>query len=430
MLTIDNLRVIDESHVPDTLTPGRQVLDMLHRLNGQPVDLSHQLIIRAIANNDCFEIDTYPYNSSCYVNRLTLLNTVFPYLESLGLDAGSDALRLNYEPPAERVTGQPAPTYDTDAIQRAWQGVNHPDTPSATTPPDVPEGFEATDDPHTFRVAEEEIQAEEERVNQSMEDEAQEDAQQQEENAVEEQPETIPQIPASQDIEENTTRFQGAPWFNAIRLVDVTVAGAGGIGSYLIYALSRLKVNHILIYDPDTVEDGNMSGQLYRGDDTGTFKTDAIQNIVRSFSGYYSFNAIHARFNNSTPAPDILFCGFDNMDSRKMAFIKWKEKAINSNDPGKCLFVDGRMNAESFQVFCITGDSTYRMRQYEEKWLFSDEEADEGYCSYKQTSHMGMMIGGYMASLLVNFVCRREGLVRNLPFFTEFNGTTLQTRIK
>ena len=67
------------------------------------------------------------------------------------------------------------------------------------------------------------------------------------------------------------------------------------------------------------------------------------------------------------------------------------------------------------------------MKEYEEKWLFSDEEAEETVCSYKQTSHCACMIASMMVNLFTNFIANLcEPLVeRDVPFLTYYDAPTM-----
>ena len=84
-----------------------------------------------------------------------------------------------------------------------------------------------------------------------------------------------------------------------------------------------------------------------------------------------------------------------------------------------------RLAAEEFQIFCIRGDDEYNINRYSSKFLFSDSEADETICSYKQTSFCANMVASYMANLFVNFCANEVGAYRELPFFTTYNAETM-----
>ena len=239
-----------------------------------------------------------------------------------------------------------------------------------------------------------------------------------------------PPIPTNSTTEiiQTTSRFSSAIWFEKIQQQHVILAGVGGIGSYVAFLLSRMKPRSITIYDPDTVETVNMAGQLYGVKDIGLSKVSAINNKMIAVSSYYSTYAYDRRFTNTDISGDIMICGFDNMEARKTFFISWLNHVwgLPEEDRSKCLFIDGRLNAEEFQVLCITGDNNYAIHNYRENWLFDDSDVEEAVCSYKQTSYMANMIGSVMTNLFVNFCANMCDPImpRDVPFLTRYDGTT------
>ena len=239
----------------------------------------------------------------------------------------------------------------------------------------------------------------------------------------------IPENSQSILVSETTSRFSGAAWYENIQSKVITLAGVGGIGSYVAFLLSRLAPYRIVIYDNDTVEAANMSGQLYGRNDIGESKAYSIARFMSMYSDYYGTAAVNSRFSDTTSPTNIMICGFDNMEARKLFFYKWKDYVDNQTDINKkkCLFIDGRLAAESLQIFCITGDDVFNQERYRKEFLFSDEEADETICSYKQTSFMAAMIGALIVNLFVNF-CANECdplIPRDLPFYTEYTAETM-----
>lgn len=229
-------------------------------------------------------------------------------------------------------------------------------------------------------------------------------------------------------ISEETSRFNSAIWFNKTRKQDVTIAGLGGIGSYVVFMLSRLDVNTMTLYDPDKVERVNLSGQLYNSNQIGDYKVDAAANMIANYSNYYSFVAKHEKLDENSMISKVTICGFDNMKARKDAFRNWTNfvARLPEEERGECLFIDGRLAAEEFQVFCIKGDDTDGERRYE-PYLFSDSQAAPTVCSYKQTTFMANMIGSIIVNLFINFVANQCNplIDRDLPFYTEYNAETM-----
>lgn len=249
------------------------------------------------------------------------------------------------------------------------------------------------------------------------------------EQLVEEAHNEIPKNSGSLLIDESTSRFSSAIWYEAIQKKTIVLAGIGGIGSYIGFLLARMKPASMFIYDPDIVETVNMSGQLYSRQDVGTPKVTALSRMISNYSDFNSVFAIPERFEASSGASDIMICGFDNMAARSIFFNKWLNHVRNKpeEERSNCLFIDGRLAAEEFQVLCIKGDDEYNINRYSKEFLFSDAQADETICSYKQTTFMANMIGSVIVNLFVNFVANQCNplIDRDLPFYTTYSAETM-----
>ena len=231
-------------------------------------------------------------------------------------------------------------------------------------------------------------------------------------------------------ISEYTSRFSGAAWFDQILQERVVVAGIGGIGSYVSYLMSRLNVGSLWLYDDDKVEAGNLSGQLFQNSNIGQSKVSSARRINESFSSYYKTNDVNRKYTYASTVEPNMICGFDNMEARRTFFGVWKSlmEDLPLDRRKNYLYIDARLAAEELQVFCFRGDDTYHIEEYEKKWLFSDSEADETQCSYKQTSHMANMIGSIIVNLFVNNSYNKcEGILfpRPVPFLTIYDASLM-----
>lgn len=183
------------------------------------------------------------------------------------------------------------------------------------------------------------------------------------------------------------------------------------------------------VYDPDRVEAVNMSGQLYNINDIGERKVNAINRMIKSYSLYYGMSYLCERYDYNSLANKIMICGFDNMEARTTFFNKWLSyvNSLPEDERNECLFIDGRLAAEEFQVFCIKGDDEFNINRYKDEFLFSDEEAEETICSYKQTTFMANMIASVMVNLFVNFIANqcKPIIDRDVPFYTSYSAETM-----
>lgn len=227
--------------------------------------------------------------------------------------------------------------------------------------------------------------------------------------------------------DDTMSRFSGAMWFNAIQLSTVVLAGLGGIGSYVLFCLSRMKPKQIFLYDDDVVELANLSGQLYSAPMVGKRKVDAMAELARDFSCYYGVQAVPQKFTKDTPAGDIMICGFDNMQARKDFFEAWVKHLVNHPTPERCVFIDGRLNMEEFQVFCMRGNDTYSIEKYHKEYLFEDYQAESLQCSMKQTTYCANMIGSVIVNLFTNFIANQlKPLIdRDVPFKTYYDASMM-----
>lgn len=245
----------------------------------------------------------------------------------------------------------------------------------------------------------------------------------------------LPENSKSIEVLDNTSRFSGASWFEAIQKKKAIIAGLGGIGSYICFLLSRMQPAALYLFDDDVVEAVNMSGQLYCNADIGKSKVDAMADMMAQYASFHNIFAFRSKYTAECDTADIMICGFDNMGARKLFFDKWYAHVLAKEtieEKKQCLFIDGRLSAEYFQVFAITGDDALSQDNYHNNELFSDAEADETVCSYKQTTYMANMIGSVIVNVFTNFVANEVAgaPIRELPYLTTYDGNSMKFQVE
>lgn len=230
-------------------------------------------------------------------------------------------------------------------------------------------------------------------------------------------------------IDESTTRFSGAEWFNEIQKARIIIAGIGGIGSNVAFQLARMVPANLTLYDDDNVEMVNMAGQLFSSNDIGEAKVSAIANMIYNYTSMRQVLAIKDKFTSDKEPGDIMICGFDNMRARRTFFNSWRNHISDKSEEerSKCLYLDGRLSMDTLQILCIRGDDQYNIERYEREFLFADHEADTTICSMKQTTYLACMIGSLMVNLFTNFIANTLNpvLPYDLPFFTEYDAQNM-----
>lgn len=208
-------------------------------------------------------------------------------------------------------------------------------------------------------------------------------------------------------ITETQQRFKDLSWFDPD--YEITIGGAGGIGSWTAFLLGRIGYT-LYIYDYDIIERHNLGGQLFSLDQVGQAKVNALAENIEKFSENSNVQAINDKLDENSLITDICFSCFDNMKARKTMFEKWKASETRK------VFIDGRMSAELFQIYIVIPG---REEEYE-KSLFEDSEVEEQPCTMKATSHCASTIAGLMTAAFTNYVANeKEGVVfRAIPFYS------------
>lgn len=229
----------------------------------------------------------------------------------------------------------------------------------------------------------------------------------------------------NRDVKSQYGRVKGASWFPLLFKRDIMVLGQGGIGSWTSLLLSRIGCN-LHLYDMDTYESHNMTGQVVGKDGIGKNKAVAMKSVILDMSPDAEIEC-YGKYEDSSPANDIMICGFDNMTARKISFNNWKTLVEEFRICGEgsekfCFFQDGRLLAEQLQVFNIPGDRVDLIEEYEKEHLFDDSEVQEAECTFKQTSHCAAMIASHMVGFLTNWVSNVEAgkVFRQVPFYYEY----------
>ena len=215
-------------------------------------------------------------------------------------------------------------------------------------------------------------------------------------------------------MERENLRFQGLDWYSQDNAPVVVVGGAGGIGSWLSFFLARANFN-VILSDFDTVEEHNIGGQLFKRNQIGRYKAEAVGRNVSEFSTN-TISIQIVKITEETATHEFMFSAFDNMDARRAMFKVWTRSWNSMNRP---IFIDGRLNAEQFQIFCVTPENA---DEYERIHLFNDSEVEDAPCSAQQTTHTAAMIAGHMVGFFTNHITNinLRDEVREIPFMYEY----------
>ncbi len=202
----------------------------------------------------------------------------------------------------------------------------------------------------------------------------------------------------------NYGRFKNLPWFDTMSQSTILVGGAGGIGSWVTLFLARIGCNVITV-DMDIVGEENLAGQTYGKEDIGVAKVEALQNVVLRLCGEDTVQGVNEEVTQEggywsarLPICDVVVVGFDNLEARRLVYEEWKKNGKETS-----LFIDGRLTAESGQVFLLEKSSSEEVYKGYEATYFSPEERTELPCTMKATTHCGAFIGSIIVSQATNW---------------------------
>ena len=185
--------------------------------------------------------------------------------------------------------------------------------------------------------------------------------------------------------------------------LEVTIIGAGAVGSFTCLTLAKMGVTDITIFDGDTVEEHNLPNQWYKPDHVGLSKTDALWDIIVDFTGVEL--RTHSHHYSNQPLNGIVICCVDTMDTR---LLLWRE--VKKLKPE--LYLDARMGAEVGKIHIVHPSDPASCRRYEED-LYPSSEAFHATCTAKATVYCAAGLGAFIGGVVAGYVNGRrvEGML-------------------
>jgi len=170
---------------------------------------------------------------------------------------------------------------------------------------------------------------------------------------------------------------------------NITIIGAGAIGSFAALSLAKMGFGCIKVIDFDTIEVENMNSQFYRHSDIGKLKVVALQELIKDFTGVQidisTERYVSGIFNG------IVISAVDSMDARRLI---WEQHSGKS--PGTRAIIDPRMGAETALMYVMNPMDEKDIKSYQAS-LYSNAEAVAERCTAKSTMYTTTMLAGLVA---------------------------------
>jgi len=177
--------------------------------------------------------------------------------------------------------------------------------------------------------------------------------------------------------------------------LQVTLIGAGSIGSTTALWLSKMGVQHLRIFDADTVEQHNWSNQMFPVTDIGKPKAGALCDVLEQFGTTRPTAYIESYVDQ--PVTEVVISGVDSMESRKAIW-----KSVRSNADVR-LYLDARMGLETLVVYAVH-PKVREERQAYVKSLYNDESATQEPCTARTICYTPLMASSILCSMVKRYV--------------------------
>ena len=160
-------------------------------------------------------------------------------------------------------------------------------------------------------------------------------------------------------------------YFDPINNVEgaIHIIGIGAMGSRVAELLVRLGIPRIHIWDFDTVEDKNITNQLYFHHQIGMKKTDALEEILKDINPQCEIKK-HDKWENHMLSGYVFLC-VDSIELRYQIAMSCKD-----NIKVKGMF-DTRMRLEDAQSYAADWTNETQKKMFISSMEFTDSEAKD-----------------------------------------------------
>jgi hypothetical protein len=185
----------------------------------------------------------------------------------------------------------------------------------------------------------------------------------------------------------------------------VSVIGVGGIGSPTVLALAKMGISRLAVYDGDTIDTHNLPNQIYRQDDLGKRKVDALAEAVAAYAAIDL--DVFGQFEDQ-PLSGVVISAVDSMAARQAIWQRVRYK------PAVRLYIEARMGAEVGRVHTVKPVDPDMVRWYETT-LYSDENAVEEPCTARAIIYNVFMIASLISAQVKRYL-KSQDLPKELIF--------------
>lgn len=197
-------------------------------------------------------------------------------------------------------------------------------------------------------------------------------------------------------------------FFNPAKLttnkLEVHIIGVGAVGSNIALQLVKLGIPLIHLWDFDTVDEHNITNQVYSALDVNKPKVNALKDILLQHNPFAKIYAHNMRYTNQ-PLKGIIFLTVDSIKTRKTI------AEDNFHNLFVKLVIDGRIGLERGQVYTTDWSLDHLKQNYINLCDFNDSETDAkvSACGTElSVSPSVQMTAAIAVAQLINFINEQE----------------------
>ena len=176
---------------------------------------------------------------------------------------------------------------------------------------------------------------------------------------------------------------------------EFMLIGAGGIGSWSAYILTKMGVGKITVFDHDIVKPHNLPSQAYRLQDVGQKKVAALGSICSESTGVHIVE-VGQKFVDQ-PLSGVVISAVDSMTER---IAIWKRVRGNPAIP---LYIEARMGGQVGRINTVRPDNQAQINWYEST-LYDSSRALKLRCTERAIVFNVFSIAGLIADQVKKFV--------------------------
>lgn len=209
-------------------------------------------------------------------------------------------------------------------------------------------------------------------------------------------------------------------FFNPQNIADkeIHIIGVGAVGSYIALTLAKLGIKTLYIWDFDTVEEHNITNQVYTHNDIGKLKTEALKEHLLANNPDIIVNC-KGKYENQN-LKGIVYLTVDSIRLRKQIL-----ENIQIN-PFVKLVIDGRIGLDKGQVITTVCGDLNKIKNHIELSSFDDKDSDAPVSACGTTLSVApsvLLTAQYAIAQLINYVNKKP--IKQLIQFDAFEFKTI-----